>query len=64
MNVMEYLVPILTTKKKLEEKIVEYKDTLNLYLPPSKHYKDTNILGMDKVHTELSSATRDHKSIR
>ena len=48
MNVMEYLVPVLTTKKKLEDKILEYKDTLNLYLPEDQHYKDKNILGMEK----------------
>ena len=38
MNVMEYLVPVLKTKKKLMDKIDEYKDTLNLYLPPEQHY--------------------------
>ena len=48
MNVMEYLVPVLTTKKKLEDKILEFKDTLNLYLPEDQHYKDKNILGMEK----------------
>jgi hypothetical protein len=64
MNVMEYLVPILTTKKKLEDKIIEYKDALNLYLPTEKHFKDKNILGMDKVQTELSSAAREDLSIR
>ena len=65
---MEYLVPVLTTKKKLEDKIVEYKDTLNLYLPEDMHFKDKNILGMEKKNKvadeDSSLSERKPKTIR
>lgn len=46
MNVLEYAVPIIYTKKKLLDKFVEYKDLLNQYLPQDRHIDETKILGL------------------